>query len=109
MESFLHESNLAVYDEIVLTSDYSMSSAAWGQRQITLQRNLTMRSASGYVFMLEFDFIQGGVVVPRGVTVTLRDMALSKVRKTTGWVLPFFAGECCCHAELFGELLQAAQ
>ncbi|KAF6258192.1 hypothetical protein COO60DRAFT_1144751 [Scenedesmus sp. NREL 46B-D3] len=43
--------------------------------------------------MLGFDFISQALRVPTGVTVTLRDIAVTKVRDTPGWSLPFFTGD----------------
>jgi hypothetical protein len=83
-----------VYDTLLLAADYSITAEAWGQQRYDLQHNLTVASAPGHVFKLEFDFVAQGLRVPKGLTVTLRSIALGKVRDTSGWSLPFFTGEC---------------
>jgi hypothetical protein len=95
-EDFLTPPNLAVYDTLLMAADYSITAEAWGQQRYDLKRNLTIASPPGYVFKLEFDFVAQGLRVPKGVTVTLRSIALGKVRDTAGWSLPFFTGERGC-------------
>jgi hypothetical protein len=94
-EEFLTPQNLAVFDSLLLTADYSITAAEWGQQRYDLQRNLTIASAPGFVFLLEFDFISQALRVPTGVTVTLRNVATGRVRDTPGWSYPFFTGWIC--------------
>jgi hypothetical protein len=94
-EQFLQPHNLAQFDTLLLAADYSITAAEWGQQRYDLQRNLTIASAPGFLFQLEFDFIAQALRVPIGVTVTLRNVATGKVRDTPGWSYPFFTGESC--------------
>jgi hypothetical protein len=75
-----------------MTADYSITAAEWGQQRYDLQRNLTIASAPGHMFVLEFDFVVQGLRVPERVTVTLRDLALGRDWQAPGWSLPFFTG-----------------
>jgi hypothetical protein len=91
-EQFLQPHNLKRFDTLLLAADYSITAAEWGQQRYDLQRNLTIASAPGFQFLLEFDFVAQGLRVPEGVTVTLRDLAIRKERKPPGWSIPFFVG-----------------
>jgi hypothetical protein len=92
VEEFLTPQNLAVFVTLLLTADYSISAAEWGQQRYDLQRNLTIASAPGFEFFLEFDYISQALRVPTGVTVTLQDLAIGKDRQPPGWSVPFFIG-----------------
>jgi hypothetical protein len=91
-EAFLTPQHLAVFDTLLPAADYSITAEAWGQQRYTLQSNLTIASAPGHLFLLEFGFVAQALRVPEGVTVTLCDVAVGKDRQAPGWSLPFFTG-----------------
>jgi hypothetical protein len=81
-----------VYDALLMAADYSITAEAWGQQRYDLKQNLTIASAPGHLFKLEFGFVSQALRLPAGVTVTLRDVVIGKDRQAPGWSLPFFAG-----------------
>lgn len=85
------------YDRILLLTDYRVIPTLFGQADpVRLSRNLTIASANfstqGYR-LLELDFAQQRLLIPQGLSLTLKDLALGRARKTSGQGIPFFVGE----------------
>jgi hypothetical protein len=46
------------------------------------------------VLCLQLEFLSNRLLIARGVTLTLENLALGRARKTSGQSIPFFAGSC---------------
>lgn len=42
----------------------------------------------------QLDFAQQRLFIPEGLSLTLKDLALGRARKTSGQGIPFFVGAC---------------
>jgi hypothetical protein len=80
---------------VVLTEDCRLDAKQFPSlpdEKIDIERNLTITSAGSEKQLLELSFIKHAAVLRKGVTLTISNLALGRVRKTSGWSVPFFEG-----------------
>jgi hypothetical protein len=63
-------------------------------RTLTIATANFSQAAGNYAHM-SLEFTEGRAVILPNVTVTVRDLVLTKARKTSGQGIPFFVGACC--------------
>uniref|UniRef100_A0A383VVN5 Protein kinase domain-containing protein n=1 Tax=Tetradesmus obliquus TaxID=3088 RepID=A0A383VVN5_TETOB len=87
------------YDTILLTHDVSIRPWLWPAGDpLRLSRNITLTTANfsqaaGNYASINFEFLEGRALIAKNVTVTVRDIALGRARRSSGQGIPFFAGE----------------
>jgi hypothetical protein len=69
------------------------------ERPLLISRNVTIATANfsqaaGNYAHMSLEYTEGRVVIEPNVTVTVRDIALTKARRTSGQGIPFFVGAC---------------
>jgi hypothetical protein len=62
-------------------------------RNVTIATVNFSQAARNYAHM-SLEFTEGRAVILPNVTVTVRDIALARARKTSGQGIPFFVGAC---------------
>lgn len=80
---------------VILTEDCRLDAkdfVSLPSKKISIERNLTITSAGAAKQLLELSFIKHAAVLRKGVVLTLRNLALGRVRKNSGWNVPFFGG-----------------
>ncbi|WIA34082.1 hypothetical protein OEZ86_012459 [Tetradesmus obliquus] len=87
------------YDTILLTHDVSIWPWPWpAEDPLRLSRNITLATANfsqaaGNYASINLEFLEGRALIAKNVTVTVRDIALGRARRSSGQGIPFFAGE----------------
>lgn len=66
---------------------------------LRLSRNITLATANfsqaaGNYASINLEFLEGRALIAKNVTVTVRDIALGRARRSSGQGIPFFAGGC---------------